>query len=401
MPRKHGKRSKLRVRSLSPRLDIPKAIEFKQHLIAHGYKEPKLSLLLAQAANESAGFKSVLSKDEFNFGGVKYQKTFSKSATASKGHSAPAKENNGKRTSYDSYKSIDDFIVHWPVRAHLNEMKFKNKIGPPLDATDFKDYAHRLKLNHYYQETEEKYLAFLLSWDKTIRKELPRDNFSRPPLFEPNIPRTNFTDDLRIVVPIVDPKKSLYQKEKINSGGQSQSIQLYPLDWKFNTDQENDRLPNGSNQEIFDPFKANRFEPSSIMNVQKEMKSSFLEYPALMYNSPAQELRRPASDLYNISTLNATTESPAFSFRENTGGSGGSPVDRETGESDMAEQNNNDQGPDKRGNTAGQIVNINLNTPLIGSLTMSTTNTSNNLDELRYKVEEVLLEVLNSANAIS
>ncbi len=52
-----------------------------------------------------------------------------------------------------------------------------------------------------------------------------------------------------------------------------------------------------------------------------------------------------------------------------------------------------------RGRTA--VVNINLNKPMIEHFSIHTSSTEKSIDEIRHKVEEVLLEILNSANTIN
>ena len=65
----------------------------------------------------------------------------------------------------------------------------------------------------------------------------------------------------------------------------------------------------------------------------------------------------------------------------------------------MDRGNNQIGGPGLAGNIAGKAVNINLNTPLIGNFTINTNDTGSGIADLRSNVEDVLLEILNSANA--
>ena len=49
---------------------------------------------------------------------------------------------------------------------------------------------------------------------------------------------------------------------------------------------------------------------------------------------------------------------------------------------------------------AGRVININLNRPMIEHFTINTKEVKGGLNDLKHQVEEVLLEILNSANAI-
>ena len=394
MPRKNKKNSNLHLQSLSPRLDISKAIEFKQQLIAHGYKEPILTILLAQVANESGGFKSQLSKDDFNFGGVKYQKTFDKSAKSSKTHSAPAKEDRGKSKSYDSYKSIDDFIEHWPRRTHLNEMIHENKVGPPLNAVNLKDYVHRVTLNHYNQDSEKGYYEKLLSWSKSIKKELPPDIAPKSDFFEPFIPQVNLADDLRVGIPTLDPKKNLYQNTiKTDSGDSVRKMRLNPPDWKFEGGSGDSNTPaTDTSNEIFDPFRVYRNEQPPLMNFQRQKQ---INYPDLMHSWTSPELQKPASDLGSLPISDFPKESNAFSFERRN-----NYPEQDDSASEGIETAESTQENAGRSDGSGRTVNINLNTPMIGNFTINTSDTCNGLADLRSNVEEALLEILNSANTI-
>ena len=46
------------------------------------------------------------------------------------------------------------------------------------------------------------------------------------------------------------------------------------------------------------------------------------------------------------------------------------------------------------------ITNINLNRPMIENFTVNAGGTESGINDLKNQVEEVLLEILNSANAI-
>ncbi len=55
-------------------------------------------------------------------------------------------------------------------------------------------------------------------------------------------------------------------------------------------------------------------------------------------------------------------------------------------------------GKDVSGDT--RVININLNRPMIENFSISSNNLNDGLNDIKHKVEEVLLEILNSANAI-
>jgi hypothetical protein len=157
------------------------ADQLRQALINNGYKEPQLSMLMAQAANETAGFTHVHAIENNNFGGLKYRQTYKDVAVPSDNYFAKAKEDNGKSIPYAHFKSLDDFVKRWIPIAHLNEMIQENNIGAPLDARNLSDYAKRLGLNHYYQISEAEYLKGIEYWDKVMREAAAAGNESPPP----------------------------------------------------------------------------------------------------------------------------------------------------------------------------------------------------------------------------
>jgi hypothetical protein len=161
-----------------PALNKEIASQLRQALVNNGYKEPQISMLMAQAAHESMGFNKKPAIENNNFGGVKYRKSLSGIAAPSNNYFAPSKEDK-KRTPYAHFKNMDDFVKNWIPYAHLNGMRYENNIGAPLDAKNLADYAHRLKLNHYYQDTEVNYLKGLLNWNVVLQElETPDKNVS-------------------------------------------------------------------------------------------------------------------------------------------------------------------------------------------------------------------------------
>ena len=48
----------------------------------------------------------------------------------------------------------------------------------------------------------------------------------------------------------------------------------------------------------------------------------------------------------------------------------------------------------------GRMININLNRPMIEYFTINTNGVKEGIDDFKHKVEEALLEILSSANAI-
>ncbi len=402
MPRKIKRKSIAKPKPLKPKLNTAIALEIRQDLVNNGYKGLQLNLLMAQAAHESNGFTFEKALTNHNFGGIKYYSTLKNSAKMSTNFSAPGnEEKHNRRIAYASFQDNNDFAKKWAQVGNLRKALKKNNIGAPLDATNIEDYVHRLKLNYYFGDPESVYINGMKKWSVILQNELASyNNISNgPPIF---LPKTNFADNLHIATPIIDPSKNLSPaiRKIVPDNEHRQNLPLYPLGWKFSTDQEGGKSPNDSNKVIFDPFKVYRYDSPSIMDFHKEMKSSLMEYPALMNSHLGPALQRPASGLYSLPASNTVREQPAFSFLERSGSSG-LPVDPENDGFEVARQYNYNREPAKRSDSSGRMVNVNLNTPLIGNLTMSTTQTMNSLDDLRSKVEEVLLEVLNSANAIS
>lgn len=178
------------------------ADQLRQSLINNGYKEPQLSMLMAQSAHETAGFNHRVAIENNNLGGVKYQTTFKGIAVPSDNYFAPVKEdpiksaafNNDHRVSsservkkkgvpYARFNGIDDFVRKWIPSSHLNEMIKDNSVGAPLNATNLDEYAYRLKLNHYYQDTGNIYLKGMQRWNKNIQETyspVPRSPQSLP-----------------------------------------------------------------------------------------------------------------------------------------------------------------------------------------------------------------------------
>ncbi len=431
MPRK--KKKKLLISSsLKPTIDISKALEFKKHLIAYGYKKPALDFLLYQAANETLGFTSLVSKDDFNFGGVKHQKTFSKSVMGSIKHSAPAKEDEGKSISYGSYKSIDDFIEHWEKQAHLGEMIHDNKIGPPIQADNLKEYVHRLALNHYFQTTEEFYYSLMLgSYHKLLKAGIlddqPADLKSK---FIPaiSIPNINFADDLRIPALTIDTAKNIQTSvKKIRSNNSP----LYPAKWKFDENsRDNDSSIIERNKELFDLFKVDQYGQPSLRNSNEQIKNPVLGYPALKDNwiNPESlqllsnalpipgasgiglaqsQAALDAGTLFNTDEISGADMDGKYRPPGNWGGDVFGDGNNDTGISTGSFANQNDETGSNiqaddlsaAGSNQGRTVNINLNTPLIGNFTINTNEGRGGIADLRSNVEDALLEILNSANA--
>ncbi len=139
-------------------------------------------MLMAQAAHETNGFTKKLAIENNNYAGIKYQPTLSRVAIPSTDFFAPKKEKSKgdkrERVPYAHFQSINNFVQDWIPYAHLNQMKFENKDGTPLGASDLKDFAHRLKLNHYYQDTEEHYLKGLKRWDSILQNDDVSNNTS-------------------------------------------------------------------------------------------------------------------------------------------------------------------------------------------------------------------------------
>jgi hypothetical protein len=154
------------------------ADELRKALTYNGYKEPQLSMLMAQAALETDGFNQAKAIANNNLGGIKYQTTFRGTGRPNGSYKAPSKEDKVTKE-YAHFESIDDFVKKWIPFAHLKEMKFENKVGPPLEATNIEDYAHRVTLNHYHQKTEAEYLQLLKVWNNVLRSEMA-DNGSPP-----------------------------------------------------------------------------------------------------------------------------------------------------------------------------------------------------------------------------
>ncbi len=217
------------------------------------------------------------------------------------------------------------------------------------------------------------------------------------------LPRIALADNSRIRSPVINRANVLSPalKNMPEKGNSQPRIELYPRAWEFDTIQKGSESLNDSTEKIFDPFKTFKDQPPAIMNFQKKMKNSFLDYPSLIYNSPVQELGKYSSDLSASSMHDNLRERSIFSLSEKGADSNGFLIDPQSDGFDMGGGNSNNPDTCTLPANTGRIVNLNLNTPLIGNFTVSTNGSASGLDDLRYKVEEVLLEVLNSANTIS
>jgi hypothetical protein len=160
--------------------DLGLALKFKRFLVDKGYDPIQTTLLLMQAADESNGFSHPNAIADNNYAGLKYRKSFGKLATPSTIYFAPASEDNGHRVPYAHFNSMEDFVKAWALLAHLNDMINNNRTGPPLQAHTIEEYAHRLKLNGYYQASESIYLPNLKLRMSQLARSGILDDLSKP-----------------------------------------------------------------------------------------------------------------------------------------------------------------------------------------------------------------------------
>lgn len=143
----------------------------KEALANDGYDIPQLTMLLAQAAHETNGFNHKLALENNNFAGIKYTCSLKDVAAPSSNYFAPGNEDGKSRVPYACFKDVGSFIKCWVVYAHLTDSIFDNKIGAPLRAANLEEFALRLKLNHYYQDSVQHYLTGLQYWQSQLQEQ--------------------------------------------------------------------------------------------------------------------------------------------------------------------------------------------------------------------------------------
>lgn len=133
-------------------LQIARATDLLRALRKAGVKEEVLPLVMGQIALESAHYNSSLARTSNNFAGIKY---FGQSGATPSSVKAPSSEEtkNGKPYArpYAHFDSTDSFVKEY--------LHILNKVGKarPLEEKTPEGYAHALKLNRYYQATEDSY----------------------------------------------------------------------------------------------------------------------------------------------------------------------------------------------------------------------------------------------------
>jgi hypothetical protein len=141
-------------------MNTDKAKQAQQALISAlndiGADTKKLSLLMRQAAHESAGFKSRVSSVN-NLTGIKWAPKSAIKGEFDSGIKSPEGNN---------YSAFTDFNA-WAKRY----VQILNKrTNSPLQAKTVTDFAARLKAHNYYTATLESYTKALLSWGPQIDK---------------------------------------------------------------------------------------------------------------------------------------------------------------------------------------------------------------------------------------
>lgn len=113
-------------------------------------------LAIAQIAHETAGFTSRVSVELYNLSGIKYiNKPYQK---ATKGTLSP--EGNY----YAKYESYNDWAVDY---LRILSLGYK-----PINATNIRDFAYKLKQNNYYTDSASNYIAGMEAWDNKLSNVL-------------------------------------------------------------------------------------------------------------------------------------------------------------------------------------------------------------------------------------
>lgn len=121
-----------------------------QALLNAGFSGLKLKLALAQVFHETGVLRSALVADN-NFSGIMFINKPTLQKNAVKGRPFPSKE--GKYF-YAKFATPLDWA---------NDLKriISRSPGKPLEAATVQDFAHRLKLNKYYTDSEKNYSTAL------------------------------------------------------------------------------------------------------------------------------------------------------------------------------------------------------------------------------------------------
>jgi len=476
-------------------INLEYAKRFKQALIDYGLNELQVELLLTQATAETDRFSFKHALLDNNFAGVKYESTFGSSIFPSKVYFAPKKEHIPPlKVPYAHFENIVEFIGKWIPKAHLNEMIFDNDIGIPLSASSLEQYAHRLKLNCYYQQTEHKYLAGL----NKVNSELIEAGLIKE--YKPGIkPIENIVNDVNFLYENVeDILNKLRQEAQDNQDLQKSannnwldftklsygSAERKPVDGSMLTDPlgikvGKSALPTSTALTAHDmiigskkiatastgwlimgwplavtaieagkvlaqiilrskdyPHKPSGYKSNPVLKYTDQLIheipanvtgiKNIWALPELLNESNSSVLPTSVSDTWNlISSINSISnpvdnlktigaevdfqkysypvlsDDPASKYiigddAENA------PVISTPPDNKFAPiqtpkilSNKQDSEP-----AAGKTININLNKPMIESFTIYVKDGKDGINDFKHKVEEVLLEILNSANVI-
>ena len=127
------------------KIQVAKWVPYFYDLIQkNGINETVIPLLISQIILESGYFDSNAFKLDFNPGGITWSSRYLKRPGTSVGRPRPKSE----KGNYVHFNSYDDAVKDY-LRIITTQFS-DNKIGKPIDATNYIDYATRLKANGYY-----------------------------------------------------------------------------------------------------------------------------------------------------------------------------------------------------------------------------------------------------------
>jgi len=244
------------------------------------------------------------------------------------------------------------------------------------------------------------------------------------------IPYVNVVDGLRIPSLSIDPAKNL---QPVIKKAHSNNAHLYPSEWKFNDKcQDNGDSTIERNKEFFELFKVDQYGQPPLINGNEKIKNPVLGDPTQKDNRVRPDLQQlnsytlliPDADCMGLKQGRAAIDAGALfntdkisgadiSSKYAAPGNWGSALpygdtDNNPGISigDNANTDDETEGDNQADDLSAlrynseRTVNINLNTPLIGNFTINTNDAGSGIGDLRTNVEDALLEILNSANAI-
>ncbi len=408
-------------------------------------------IAFAQMFHESVGLNYEKAIQEKNVAGIKYV-TGMRNAVASKIYIAE------DGVPYAKFENWADFWNIFLNGAHLYDQIKENNEGAPIFATTVKDYVHRLKLNGYFTGIEEKYIGGVVRYHRESKELLDYlDSKANEAIAEHKLEPPKSTGDILsdlldavMQIPAQQPKIPWSGVEDIYmppSSLQIPSLQDLPIGaskiseinarsnpagigniYKFTIKK---RRVNGDIvtdiHEMKDPqphIESPKSAKSAVKNKPASRKGSLSDnIPWSLRPRPYQYQKREFFRLDSFSNrFSLPIGAPKSEHIEGTKRRGRRSdtaymTPTTSAANDLLGVTSNSEGdnPDffmrsflkpqtdlatsigADGDTR-RIVSVNINTPLIGSLTIAATGMGETLYNIQQQVEKTLLEVVDNLN---